>query len=319
MKYVATVIVVTIAFFSYGCKKEAPKDASMPASSRYYGTTSVEKSKAVTSDVKERSISRQGTQAADESKVEEEAPANIMADGRPADPGIAGHFYAAMDLSKDRLLEYRVNLDYRCTDLQQARLLLLAITSKYGFVRSESTSISTTRQNMNTVIAIKADRLYDALLECDRLGRLENESIIVTDHTGNMVLSDRKAKREQVRSLRRARALDQGATKERTWREVEDSLSASEDAMDGAEHAKWGIRDTVTWATLTVTLRGPESARQIEVPRYVNVLVWLANFFLNLLYVLLGASPFIALIAVVIWKRKAIIGLFRRRAPGQGD
>ena len=230
-------------------------------------------------------------------------------DGR----GLQGHFLAPMDLARERLLEYRVDLTYETKNILASRHALLAIVAKYGFIKGSSAALDESRTLVASDVYVKSEKLYDALQELDVIGTLLTENIAVTDHTENMVLQDRKVKREQVRMARRGAAAAQVGGAAKNWNDIENSLSQSEDGLDAAEHAKWQIRDKVAWACIHVNLNGPEQAGRIRVPKYVNALIGLVNFLLVLVYVFIYILPFAAVAGAIAWKRKQIVGFFRRK------
>ena len=227
--------------------------------------------------------------------------------------GLQGHFLAPMDLAKERLLEYRVDLTYETKNILASRHALLAIVAKYGFIKGSSAALDESRALVASDVYVKSEKLYEALGELDAIGTLLSENIAVTDHTENMVLQDRKVKREQVRMARRGAAAAQVGGAAKNWNDIENSLSQSEDGLDAAEHAKWQIRDKIAWACIHVNLNGPEQPGRIRVPKYVNALIGLVNFLLVLVYALIYILPFAAVAGAIVWKRRQIAGLFRRK------
>lgn len=227
--------------------------------------------------------------------------------------GIVGNFIAPMKLAAGRLLEYQVNLTYESKNLLASRGALLAVTAKYGFVSSSVTSTEGEFASLNADIYVKADLLYDALRDLEKLGMLVAEEIKVTDHTENMTLQERKARREDLRLLRRSRALGQVTGQARTWKEIEDAVQSSENGLDEAEQEKWKITDRVSWAGVHVFLKGPENPSFVRVPKYGNALVGMVNFILRFTYALIWLAPFIALAVAIVYYRKKIIAPFKRR------
>ena len=166
------------------------------------------------------------------------------ADGRRANqPGAPGQqdeggFFTAvrmksmlvrpMEKAAERLLEYHVSLEYQCADFQKARQELLAIVSQYGFIRSGRTDISGT-SSLNLGIAVQAKDLYRFLLDMDRIGKLSGERINVNDLTEQMVLSQRQARREDIRLQRKTRGLAGISAAARNWQTIEESIARSEE------------------------------------------------------------------------------------------
>jgi len=227
--------------------------------------------------------------------------------------GLEGHFVAPIEVGKERLLEYKVDMTYETEDIRKSRSEIIAVVSKYGFIKQSYASTEETKPVMATDLLVRSDHLYQAILELDRAGILLTEQITVTDHTESMVLQDRKARREQIRITRKNLAATQVTGGTKNWNDIENSLSRSEDSLDLAEHEKWKIRDKVAWAWIHVNLKGPAQPSRVIVPRYADALVGLVNLFLRLIYVLIYAAPFIAIIVVIIWKRERLVGIFRRK------
>ena len=256
------------------------------------------------------------TAGAPESRKEADESAMKPDDGR----GLQGHFLAPMDLAKERLLEYRVELTYETKDILLSRRALLAVVSKYGYVKSGSAALDESTATVASDVYVKSEKLYDALMELDKIGMLLAENITATDHTEDMALQNLKEKRERVRIARKGIASGQATAASRNWNDIENSLSLSEDGLDDAEHKKWQIRDKVAWACIHVDLNGPEQPGRIKVPKYVNAFIGLLNALLILAYGLIYIIPFAALAVVLVWKRKEILGIFRRkksrRSPG---
>ena len=227
--------------------------------------------------------------------------------------GLDSHFIIPFDFAQERLIEYTVNVTYETDNLLISRKRLLEIIGKYGFIKSSSASTETSNPTSNTEIQIKAEKLYDALRDLEEIGILKSELIRTNDHTENMILSGRKVRRENIRIIRRGRATRNVSTASKNWAQIENALQNSEDKLDAAEHQKWKIRDKVSWASVNIFLKGPESPNRVEVPLYRNAFIGLANFFLNLLYVIIWLVPFV-LIFILFWlNRNRIISVFKRK------
>ncbi len=247
--------------------------------------------------------------AADEESRKAEQPAAPGKKEKDRE-GIIGHFLEPMDFAKERLLEYRIDLTYESGNLQKSRHELLAIVAKYGFIKDANTSLQDQPPEVVSDLLIKSEKIYEALQELDRVGTLVSEQINVTDHTEEMVLQERTVKREQLRVARKSAAAGQVAPTVRSWSEIDGSLSQSEDRLDTAEHGKWKIRDKVAWALIHVNLKGSD---RITVPNYFNAVVGMINFLLKLLWIVIYLIPFMAVAALIVWKRKAIAGIFKRK------
>ena len=227
--------------------------------------------------------------------------------------GLTGHFVAPMELAKERLLEYRVDLTYECADLVRSRMELLGIVSKFGFIKNSSASIETRTSYVTSDLMVKSEKLYETLLELDRVGVLRAENISVIDHTEEMVLNDRKGRREQTRITRKNIASGQVTAAAKNWSDIENSLERSEDSLDASEHAKWQIRDKVAWALVHVNLKGPDVPNRIEVPRYSDAFKGLVNLFLWMIYAMVYLIPVAIVAGLIVWKRDAIAGIFRKK------
>lgn len=239
------------------------------------------------------------------------------ADGSPMKPddgrGLQGHFLVPMDLAKERLLEYRVEMTYETKDILASRHALLAVVAKYGYVKSGSAALDESAARVSSDVYVKSEKLYDALMELDKIGTLLAENITATDHTEDMALQNLKEKRERIRIARKGIASGQATAASRNWDDIENSLSQSEDGLDAAEHKKWQIRDKVAWACIHVDLNGPEQPGRVKVPKYVNAFIGLLNFLLIVAYGLIYIVPFAALAGIIAWKRKEILGIFRKK------
>ncbi len=248
------------------------------------------------------------------------------ADGRRTQqPGAAGQqdeggFFTAvrmksmlvrpMEKAAERLLEYHVSLEYQCADFQKARQELLAIVSQYGFIRSGRTDISGT-SSLNLSIAVQAKDLYRFLLDIDRIGKLSGEQINVNDLTEEMVLSQRQARREDIRLQRKTRGLAGISAAAGNWQTIEESIARSEDSQDQAEHRKWKVMDRVNWASVSVSL---EPLGAVHMPPYKKALYEILDLLLWIPYALIYLTPIILFIFFLRWKRHWFSWLFKKKA-----
>ena len=198
------------------------------------------------------------------------------------------------EIARDRLLEYTVTLSYRTDDVTRSRGELYKIVSKYGYLVNSSTA-SHERDAVNASFRVKIEHLHEVIDRLQVIGDLESESITAVDHTENMVLQNRKARREATRSARRKNA----PATAKTWAQKEQLISAGEDRLDEAEHEKWKIRDRVAWANFSVQLIGPESPAPVKVPRFSNAFVGMVNLLLSTLYGLIVISPLLLIAGAV--------------------
>jgi hypothetical protein len=222
-------------------------------------------------------------------------------------------FLSSNKYEGERLLEYQVNLTYETKDFVVSRKDFLDIVSKYGYLSYVNSGYGDLRYSMSAQFNIKVADIYRVVKELDKLGSLRYENTSVVDHTRDMAWNERKARRLQIRDQRISRVLAQVAGENKNWKDREDALERSEDALDQAEQGKWDITDQVTWAKISLTVSTPQDAAPVSIPTFQNALVLLVNGFFKVLYVLVVISPFIAIGAVVWFKRKKIVALFTRK------
>ena len=216
------------------------------------------------------------------------------------------------DETKHRLLEYYINLTYNTNEFEKSRRDLQEILSKYGFVASSNASTTGSYAYMSIHMKVRADKFYDALLEFDTLGELQSENIRVTDHTENMFVQRLKLRRERIRLQRKA-GLTRISPKSENWERRNRSYEQSEDREDKARHEKWKIMDKTSLASVNIYLKGPELPPGVTVPLYKKAFIGLVNMFLEVVYVLIWLLPLIIIVLIIIWKRKQIIGIFRKK------
>ncbi len=208
--------------------------------------------------------------------------------------------------AQDRILEYQLNLVYRTDDFLEKRRALYALAARYGFLQQANAVAD--NASMSATFRVASDKIFPLLDELDALGKLESESINVVDHTEALYRAQRRIAREQERALRRA----QGPQTARTWAEKEQMISASEDAEDAETLNRWRTLDNARWATVSVTLLGPDVPEQVQVPAYRNAFVFLANFLLELAYYLILWAP-LWLAAAFLWiKRGVFVRAYQR-------
>lgn len=224
-------------------------------------------------------------------------------DGTPAAnrkrTGLTPAFITNLPAAEKRLLEYSITLTFECKDLHAARAHLLDIISKYGFINQSRATTEQRRPSMSLSISVQVEKVYQALLDIDKVGKLVQERINVTDHTPDMAWTRIRLRREQLRNARKLRAATQGPAAARNWQERENSLQQNEDQMDRQSHKQWQIRDRVAWARVNIRLKAPEQ-KTVQVPDYVDALRNAAEVMLQLLYGLLFLLPF-AVIGFLIY------------------
>ncbi|MBU1076143.1 MAG: DUF4349 domain-containing protein [Spirochaetes bacterium] len=239
-------------------------------------------------------------------------------DKKPASPGeerkkegLTSYLFSSFEKAEGRLLEYHVDLVYRSDDVLSARQKLLKIVNEYGFIKQSSSSADRKNVAVSAEIFVQAKELYRMLIAMEDLGVLISENINVTDHTENMFWQEIKIRREQMRLIRKNRALNEISSRTKGWQERDDSLTRSEDQLDSSDFEKWKINDRVKWAKIYLTLQGPEKTGAIRVPKYENALISAVNVLLGILYILLWLIPFAIIFFIIWWKRKKITGIFK--------
>jgi hypothetical protein len=227
-----------------------------------------------------------------ESYVREEKAQNVL-----------GKVFAPVNTTNDRLLEYNIQLSYECADLVKTRKDLLDFIAKYGYLESSS-AVNSQSPYMTARIHVASVKLYEALLELDKLGNLLSEDISAIDHTEGMVWQKRKSTREKIRQVRRNIANSQITAGAKNWQLVEESIANSEDQLDLAEHETWKINDKVKWATISVSYATPTPADVVQVPAYKNAFIGLFNMFLELTYYLIWILPFVFILGILAYYGK---------------
>ncbi|MBP7585199.1 MAG: DUF4349 domain-containing protein [Spirochaetes bacterium] len=303
-----SIIFITAAVLVAGCKQESPDH---------------QERNRLAQDARTAAPAATGRMA-EEADIDQSVTGGT-ADGRRANqPGAPGQqdeggFFTAvrmksmlvrpMEKAAERLLEYHVNLEYQCADFQKARQELLAIISQYGFIRSGRTDIGGT-SSLNLGIAVQAKDLYRFLLDMDRVGKLTGERINVNDLTEQMVLSQRQARREDIRLQRKTRGLAGISAAARNWQAIEESIARSEDNQDQAEHRKWQVMDRVNWASVSVSL---EPLGAVHVPPYKKALYEILDLVLWIPYALIYLTPIVLIFLFLRWKRHWFSWLFKKK------
>ncbi|MBX7058681.1 MAG: DUF4349 domain-containing protein [Leptospirales bacterium] len=239
--------------------------------------------------------------AGDESAGEEQE-LNSRFSGGSLESAELGPFAAAAD----RTLEYSIALNYRVDNFPASRRALFTIARKYGYLSSSEAAVGE-RSDMNAVVRVRVRDLFQALDELDAIGALQSESIQTTDHTAELLRQTLLQRRENLRTQRRL----QGPATTRSWADRERLISSSEDAGDQAYLEQWGIRDRAAWATLQVSLRGPEAPQGIRAPLYANAFIDLANLSLMLLYYAIYLLPLLIVLIPLWLYRQRLVRLFR--------
>tara|TARA_Y100001954_G_C15812821_1_gene606010 strand:- start:2792 stop:3628 length:837 start_codon:yes stop_codon:yes gene_type:complete len=248
---------------------------------------------------RERALSSKGFSETAQEKKEQNAQEGTMS-------------VLPLDVSEEasgRMLEYTINLSFSSNSILASRDVVFEAARKYGFL-SSSRTYSRDNSHFQATIRVDSQRLYDALKELEKTGNLWQSSVDVTDHTADMVWESIKLDRERLRSIRRQGLANRTGPREQT--QVENLISGSEDNLDRAKFEKWKIQDRVQWATVNITVDGPEATQEIKVPAYQNALIGLTNSFLSFTYWLLENLLWLAVLAVIAWKWKSIWNAARR-------
>lgn len=223
-----------------------------------------------------------------------------------------GSVFLPLQNTQDRYLEFQIDLSYQTMDLIKTRNDLLLFVSKYGFIESSSAT-NTDSPSMNVRMRIKAEKLYDALLELDRYGTLQQENINTIDHTEGLVWEKIKSNREKIRYQRRVNASGQSTSNSKNWSSIEEAITTSENGLDQAEHQIWKIQDRVKWATVSVSFSVPTPTDKIIVPMYQNALVGITNLFLEFTYLLVWMIPWFVLAGILYLPGKKCYQWFRQK------
>ncbi|EOQ88794.1 PF14257 domain protein [Leptospira yanagawae serovar Saopaulo str. Sao Paulo = ATCC 700523] len=223
-----------------------------------------------------------------------------------------GPVFLPIQNNQERLLEFQIDLGYQTLDLIKTRKDLLSFITKYGFIESSS-AVNSDSPYMNVKIRIKAEKLYEALLELDTYGTLLNENISTIDHTEGMVWEKIKTTREKIRVKRRTIANNQTTSNSKNWESIEEAISSSEDGLDQSELQIWKINDRVKWATLNLSFSVPTPSDKIIVPEYRNALVGITNLFLEFTYLLVWMIPVFLVVGLLYVPSKKLVQWVRQK------
>jgi hypothetical protein len=125
-----------------------------------------------------------------------------------------------------------------------------------------------------------------------------------------MVLSQRQARREDIRLQRKTRGLAGISAAARNWQAIEESIARSEDNQDQAEHRKWQVMDRVNWASVSVSL---EPLGAVHVPPYKKALYEILDLVLWIPYALIYLTPIVLIFLFLRWKRHWFSWLFKKK------
>ncbi len=242
--------------------------------------------------------------AADEIEAKEKTILTEETSNLKDSEGIKTPYFGEFPAGKNRLLEYRVGLQYDSKDILKSREMLLHLVEKYGYIKSASTSADSDSPYFNSEIMIETKNYLTALKEFNALGILKSESIEVVDHTPDKILNDIQQEREESRIKRRSAYTDRASTANRNFSGIEQSLAESENALDDARFNKWQIEDKITWTTVNISVTGPLPARSITVPDYKKAFILLAEIMLKLVYAAIILIPLWLIIIIITIKKQ---------------
>ncbi len=217
--------------------------------------------------------------------------------------------------SNERMLEYTMSLRYESDDILDSRRKLMNIVSRYGYLSGSSTQIDDDYQYLNLTCRVKTDSIYNMLGALASIGRLKHEDVSVTDMTGENVQRTIRQKTEMLRTRRREEALRDYNLSTIKYEQREMLLQQSEDNLDQLEYELWQLEDRAAWSTVTVTVERPQSTVNIVIPSFHTALIQMINGLLFFLYGIVRFLPFIAVVALLILKRHAIMDFIARRKP----
>ena len=275
-----------------GCDQASEKNSS-PSDTQLSEDYGVMESEEVTQAPARDRAQGNESPGAEQKKLEE----------RPDDATLSILPMEVAEAASDRMLEYSIQLNFRSDSILKSREVAFEVARKYGFLSSSRTYAYGT-QHFRATLRVSSDRLYEALKELEAAGTLNESTVDVTDHTADLVWQSIKLDREQLRTLRRQNL--QNRTNAQNQIQAENLISSSEDQQDQAKFEKWKIRDRVKWATVNISVQGPEATNVIEVPEYKNAFINITNSLLALTYWLLENILWLLILGVLIWKWRTI-------------
>jgi hypothetical protein len=214
--------------------------------------------------------------------------------------------FSPLNPDLDRLLEYKVRLEFESSDFSDTRIKLYKLAGEFGFLQSSHDRFQNGK-SLYATIWVKKEKLYDFLLVANELGNLRSEEILTEDLTYDNFQKEVELQRESIRGSRRARALS--ATDTKTYAERERLLSESEEKEDKAKKEKWQIQDRVTWAKVNIQIIDPKLENQIAVPDFASIFYDFASALLYILYIGIYLVPF-GLLGWLLWRKT---NLFTRK------
>ncbi|HRX17204.1 MAG TPA: DUF4349 domain-containing protein, partial [Spirochaetota bacterium] len=191
-----------------------------------------------------------------------------------------------------------------------SRQLLYDSIAKHGFLQNSRTSLYSTAPSLEINARIKSENFYQMLKELRNAGSLKSEAINVYDLTSDNIMTLITKNRREERIKRRSSTLLNPSLSPKDHSARERALEESEDQMDMAEHQLWQLQDRVTWASLTIYVTGPDTGKNIVVPRFKDAFTSLLNGTLEVIYNLILVSPFLIILVIIFIKRKRLWDIF---------
>jgi hypothetical protein len=206
------------------------------------------------------------------------------------------------DATKSRMLEYNIHLRYKIESIPDTRKKILEVVKKNSYIKSSSTSINSEKiGSLQLEIQTPVEKMYDTLLDLDKLGALIEENIYTIDHTESNEWQKIQIIREELRSSRRSKATASGKAENWTWKDREELLEKSEDNLDQAKFETWKIKDKVNWAKLNITFAKNDNSIGIEFPSYKDYFINSINFLLSLTAYLIYLIPISILLGLIYY------------------
>ncbi|MCB1160764.1 MAG: DUF4349 domain-containing protein, partial [Leptospiraceae bacterium] len=268
MKY----LIILFFFFSFSCNAKRESNATTQTAPMLSGN--------MEADEEAPSPKSESRRFADNTKVKERSKETPSDKSDAVSPSPTNPVNI---ISKSRLLEYTIHLNYETEDFLKSRQRLIELAKSYGFIKKSTTSFEGRKPGVNLEIWVQVDKLYDSLLEFDNIGKLKYENIQTNDLTEENALSQKKVYRETIRVQRREKALVP-VSKSNTWnwKDREDALERSENNLDSAEFEKWKIMDKISWAKVSVHLQSSHSKETVKVPNFIGAFYEAITFSLNI-------------------------------------
>jgi hypothetical protein len=282
-------VILLLLFFIVSCSAEKSSNMGLP------GGVEEKKSEALRDDQKSKKLNFNGVSGKNYRRITE-------------------HFVLPENKSLGRYLEYNVDLSYTTEEFYQSRRHLMDTVQQHGFLNHSYTNVKGVHPTLQASFRVKKEDLFDAIKACDNLGRLNEERINVTDHTGKVIYTNIRIERESRRSTLKKGAQKGNRPGGKNWKELQESRESNEDSLDSEKFNKWKMIDKVNWPVINLTIRGPrmsEEETRVEVPLFRNAFAAAVNYFLQALYGFIVILPFALPLLLVLLYRRRIIRFFK--------